>query len=74
MLWEHLAAVRGEGGGPEEPCLVGKTGHHGTGVPGKMLNMGEWGKEGLKAATAGEQHQVFLVDITWTHHIDIDSS
>ena len=45
---EHLAAVWGEGGGPEEPCLVRRTGHDGTCVPGKRVNMGEWGQRDLK--------------------------
>ena len=48
VLWvcavEHLAAVWGEGGGPEEPCLGGGIGHDGTCVPGKRVNMGEWGE------------------------------
>ena len=69
VLCEHLATVGGEGGGPEEPCLLWRTGHDGTGVPGKRVNMVKCGKGGPEAAAAGEQHQVFLIAVTWTHHI-----
>ena len=48
--------MRGEGGGPEEPCLVWITGHDGAGVPGTRVNMQDCGKEGPEAAAAGEQH------------------
>ena len=61
--------MSGEGGGPEEPCIVWRAGHDGTGVPGERVNMGDWGKKGPEAAAAGEQHLVFLVAVTWTQHM-----